>query len=555
MKRDYRELRELANAFHDRFSELNYDTSMSLTQKFNILLEYFKNIAKDWEDVLDYLEEFEKNFDENLYKTVSDILVRWLEDGTLADIIAELVVKQGDLSIFRPQDKTVMEKIKNQFNSEYQDVTWHGAIGDGVNDDLIAFQKAHDALPETGGKIYVPRPIKNWTFKSENPTYPHKQLVIWKNNVTLEFENNGSVDLLNGVVTTVSHDSIIYLPKDVRDFRMVNGMLDCNSRNKNGILSDGFVSRITLDNVRVFRAFEDGFKIIGWLITLIRCEAHSSNSYGYYILGETNTRAQGTSILFLNCYAVNNKIGGYLTQLLTYSSFISCAVDGSPIGYQLVENKGVTLISCGSERCERPFIVQKSDGVSLDGCSIPVSVAGANLIELNDSVNVTIKGLNFGAGGFAYKLKMTGASNSVVLDNTITSSQVLNQSTLEKPFYTVLNKLDLTPKSLIPQPMVTNWGGSIVQTKNDIGMTTLIGDIIYSSEAASDPAPLSVITTLVEPLRPLSNMVIPLLSKNTGKFSGYLYIAITDGTLRISSDTTLSKGVNYTFQHTYYSRY
>src|SRR5207237_1260855 len=31
-----------------------------------------------------------------------------------------------------------------------------GALGDGVTDDTAAFQAAHDALPSTGGMIYMP---------------------------------------------------------------------------------------------------------------------------------------------------------------------------------------------------------------------------------------------------------------------------------------------------------------------------------------------------------------------------------------------------------------
>ena len=31
-----------------------------------------------------------------------------------------------------------------------------GAVGDGVTDNLVAIQAAHDALPATGGTIYFP---------------------------------------------------------------------------------------------------------------------------------------------------------------------------------------------------------------------------------------------------------------------------------------------------------------------------------------------------------------------------------------------------------------
>ena len=126
MKRDYRELRQLANAFHDRFSELNYDTGMSLAQKFNILLEYFKNIAKDWESVLEYLKDFEEKFDENLYNSVNDILNEWIGSGIFEELINEKIWS------------TILEQFKDYFPS----VKDYGAKGDGVTLDDEAFERA-----------------------------------------------------------------------------------------------------------------------------------------------------------------------------------------------------------------------------------------------------------------------------------------------------------------------------------------------------------------------------------------------------------------------------
>lgn len=88
---DYRELRGIVNRTHDRFSEINFDQSLSLLQKVNLLAEHFKIVLKDFQVVVDYLDDFIDKFDENLYKTVDDILNKWLQDGVIDGLVKELL--------------------------------------------------------------------------------------------------------------------------------------------------------------------------------------------------------------------------------------------------------------------------------------------------------------------------------------------------------------------------------------------------------------------------------------------------------------------------------
>lgn len=90
---DYRTLREIINANHDRFSSLNFDDSMSLLQKMNALVEFFKVMLQEYEDWIAYLDEFQDNFDTNLYNTTEDILNKWLNDGVFETIINENILK------------------------------------------------------------------------------------------------------------------------------------------------------------------------------------------------------------------------------------------------------------------------------------------------------------------------------------------------------------------------------------------------------------------------------------------------------------------------------
>ena len=73
------------------FNVYRFDQSMSLPTKFNKLYDMFKLLALNNQEVMDYLKEFIETFDFKLETTIKDILVVWLDEGLLADVVREAI--------------------------------------------------------------------------------------------------------------------------------------------------------------------------------------------------------------------------------------------------------------------------------------------------------------------------------------------------------------------------------------------------------------------------------------------------------------------------------
>lgn len=134
---DYRELRQIVNKTHDRFSELNFDESLSLLQKVNLLANHFKIVLKDFQKIVEYLDDFIDKFDENLYETVEDVLNKWYEDGKFLPIMSE-----------------ILSELRNYMRN----VTLYGVVGDYVDLDnrgTDQTEKIQNVL-DMKGRIFFP---------------------------------------------------------------------------------------------------------------------------------------------------------------------------------------------------------------------------------------------------------------------------------------------------------------------------------------------------------------------------------------------------------------
>lgn len=154
---DYRTLRSIINANHDRFSSLNFDDSMSLLQKMNALVEYFKVLLIEYDEWVKYLDDFQDKFDTNLYKTVDDILNEWVASGFFDTLV----------------NKGIIEKFKNEVNERLanQDTKISGKVDKNGNEQITLKNLSKEVLD---------------LFTTDNPEIPINTSMISDGAVTRE---------------------------------------------------------------------------------------------------------------------------------------------------------------------------------------------------------------------------------------------------------------------------------------------------------------------------------------------------------------------------------
>ena len=115
---------------------------------------------------------------------------------------------------------------------------------------------------------------------------------------------------------------------------------------------------VNLEHVFVKKEGNLGFGI--YMANLLKSTFYDVSTYwgkyGFYHAGTetptSTTVTNGTSLTFLNCWAVAPAYHGYHLKEVYYSSLINCATDGfgpGEIGYYLENCKGLSIVSCGTE--------------------------------------------------------------------------------------------------------------------------------------------------------------------------------------------------------------
>lgn len=106
------------------------------------------------------------------------------------------LVEDEDIGTGTQTDQAAMQiAIKTALGKIVKNVLDYGAIGDGVVSDSAAINAAINAASQKGGAVFFP-----------SGTYRITQTIMLKDNVTLDFDSNAKIKLMNQFVTTLTAD-------------------------------------------------------------------------------------------------------------------------------------------------------------------------------------------------------------------------------------------------------------------------------------------------------------------------------------------------------------
>ena len=324
-----------------------FSSELTLLQKVNKIIQDLNRSFDLTNEMVEYLNHFIETFDKRLYTKVEDILMKWLEDGTMTEIILDAILKVGDLSHFREFDLTVMEKMKNEFEERGLNVKWFGVSGDGITDDTENIQRAFDYMLN----LNKGRLILSETYKLSKPIVIDR---ISENNIqNIVFTGGGlfvknpnafsnAKRLFTLKIGFHDEDNIVFdnLSFDGYD-HSINGFDSFNENipyNDDGAnYSDGNQTKFITFNRCIFKNFYRGMRLSSLSFSFRDC-LFQGNIYGFFgNLAFNNNN-------FFNCQFRRNTVGCHIKQL---SSSLG-SVQNNFYGCNFESNRNVGLIIDGA---------------------------------------------------------------------------------------------------------------------------------------------------------------------------------------------------------------
>lgn len=372
-----------------------------------------------------------------------------------------------------------------------------GAKGDGVYDDLPAFQAAVNFLWNgRGGEVFVPTPTVEYRWKSydsDNNTclyIPESKRGPYVDPIVLRGEGK-----LNMIKVDLSSSAPAGIKSAIKlggggHYRAIENLSVWG-----GILStvpyvdyvlhaaDNYSPNLTLTNLQFYVAKINCIRLATYVSTLTGVTVAYAPRGFYVDKPEGSGSAPCTSITFNNCYALNCTEYGYWCGELTYSTFLSCAADHiiSPDGsveaypYYIDIARGVGFVNCGAESSSRMIHVRAAQGLTINGfmtLSIGLVESGqpapTTLIRIDGGYNTVISGVyNHNSLPFTYKLSVGNTfarETVVVLDSSIEPSEATFTpgAGREKPILFLAFQKSIVTRNL----QLTNTGDATTNAQN-----------------------------------------------------------------------------------------
>jgi hypothetical protein len=270
-------------------------------------------------------------------------------------------------------DDTGRRWHRDGWKSDFVNVKWFGATGDGSTNDTAAFTAARAVLETNsdfrGGVYFIPR--GNYQLHSELAFTAYATGVVHNIFVKGEGHTSTYLNFTNAPSGTHGISFNKGLQFGVEGITISNAKLDGLSLVGGAVGSSDFLAMGTVERVRLQYCGRDGFRTQNsFMLGMREVWSHSNTGNGFSFMGFH------TSVNASQCWGSGNGGSGWSLNGLVYSKFDACGTDDCALrGWTLSNVRGVSFNACGAERPGREcFFLATSDasaaGIPLEGQDI-----------------------------------------------------------------------------------------------------------------------------------------------------------------------------------------
>lgn len=425
------------------FIVTEFDDSMTVEMQMRVLIKWIMKNIDLTNDMVDYLNEFIKNFDEKLYDTLWKVLDKWLDDG----VITEIIVGIGKILEIYPileWEKPIEHLIDKRY--PYNDAYRYGFRDDyiddvcGCVDNAIIFDEVYPHLPPTHTLNF--RTMNSGVYKFGHTITITKDKTLNLIGETVGFSNEKTrffftnVDNNNGIVYSARNGLIKTI--HIKGVGKGVGGVGLNIMGSAPYyVAYVIVEDVTIEDFRLGMFTGDSFYIT-YKWGLIR------NCSQGFIANNCSTTLLMEKVYTLNCDS------GFSFSKINYSTLINCASDNiAGIAYRISNAATVSLVSCGCEQIGNTCLyVEDSRGISVNGFTALGTHNGDNFSSVLAVVrsNVSVNGLDevdaYSQTGYSVSVDSTSVltlssvniKNKIELNNTAKIFGSCKQGSLLKNF-------------------------------------------------------------------------------------------------------------------------
>lgn len=360
------------------------------------------------------------------------------------------------------------------------DVTFFGAVGDGIHDDTAAIQAAIDAAGAAGGgEVYLPA----GTYAVHGGAEASKGALILRNNVTVYGDGMGAstVKVIDGSNKDITGIFRTPYGEENHNITLHDLTIDGNKANTSGDV-DGW-----------FNGYIPGQVGSDYDITLDRVEVKDCSRYGFDPHEET------TNLTIMNSVSHNNGLDGFTLDFqINVHIENNVAYDNGRHGFNIVtsshdiillnnisyDNAGQGIvIQRGSDNIPLPYniLIQGGEIYGNAGDGIQINKAGGVHIEGVDIHHNDKRGIRIiGADG-------TLIENSKIHDNSAGKNLSYEQIRIESYDDTtgVSGKIYVTTGTVLSNNLIYDDGAVrtsyAIREMPGVDHTTVINNIIYGT--------------------------------------------------------------------------